>query len=118
MALIKQIQMDDGVTCAYHRVALVSMDVNSQNTVLVVSYIDRSGRQYELDWAAGKISGEPKWPYTRGKYHNPPYQGAMSVSGAYAWLKTLPEFEGAEDDGGQDGEVTGDELMAMIEEVL
>lgn len=118
MALIKKVTMPNGLPLGYHRVALVSIDVNNQNTVLVHSYLDEAARRYEKDYAAGLVEGEPSFPYVEATYYNPEYSGAMSVAAAYAWLRALPEFEGAEDDSGRAGEVTGDELLAMIEEVM
>ena len=37
------------------------------------------------------------WPYVDYQYINCNYDGEMTVSKAYEYIKTLPEFEGAED---------------------
>ena len=45
----------------------------------------------------------------------------MNIRNAYDYLKTLPEFEGAEDvvEAGEDiYGISGEEFMSMIEEVL
>lgn len=119
MALKKTIIMPNGLPLEYHRIALVSFDVNSQNTILVHSYLNEDARQYEKDYAAGLIEGEPTFPYVHSEFYNPPYDGVMSISRAYDWLKTnVPAFEGAEDTDDQSNEITGDEFISMIEEVL
>ena len=119
MALKKKIVMPNGLPLEYHRIALVSIDVNNQNTILVHSYLNEEARQYEKDYAAGLIEGEPMFPYVHARYYNPEYSGAMSVNRAYDWLKfNIPEFNGAEDTEGQSDEITGDEFLSMVQEVL
>ena len=123
MALKKKITMPNGLPLEYHRIALVSIDINNQNTILVHSYLNEEARQWEKDYAAGKIKladGEhPTFPYIQARYYNPEYSGAMSIGRAYDWLKTnVPEFEGAEDTEEQADEITGDEFVSMLEEVL
>lgn len=118
MALKKKIIMPNGLPLEYHRIALVSLDINNQNTVLVHSYLNEEARQYEKDYAAGLIQ-DPVFPYVHAEYYNPEYSGAMSIGRAYDWLKTnVPAFEGAEDTGDQSDEITGDEFVSMLEEVL
>lgn len=41
--------------------------------------------------------GMMNWPYVDAQYINIDYDGDMTIPKAYEWLKTLPEFEGAED---------------------
>lgn len=38
-----------------------------------------------------------KWPYVDAQYINTEYDGKMTISKAYEYLKTLPKYEGAED---------------------
>ena len=58
-------------------------------------------RQVEKDYAEGKYKnvddGLIPFPYYNAEYLNAPYDGEMTIAKAYAYLKTLPEFEGAED---------------------
>lgn len=92
---------DNGIVTEYHRIALLSIDVNNQNTILVHSYLNEAGRQIEKDYAAGKYdnleAGMMKFPYVKAEYLNPPYDGFMTIEKAYEYLKTLPGFEGAID---------------------
>ena len=97
MAIKKTIQKSDGIEVNYHRIALVIIDVNNQITVLRHSYLNEEGRQYEKNYAAGKIKGEPIFPYVDAEYMHFDYEEGMNIEKAYKWLKSQPEFEGAED---------------------
>ena len=101
MAIKKQITLSNGVVTEYHRIAMLKIDTNQQNTILIHSYLSEDGRQIEKDYAAGKYDnverGLMKFPYVDARYLNRDYDGEMTIVKAYEWLKTLPEFEGAED---------------------
>lgn len=96
MALKKKIQKPNGVVLEYHRIAMVKIDVNQQCTILVESYLNEDGREYEKSYARGEIE-EPVFPYTSAEYINLDYDENMNVKNAYEWLKQQPEYEGAED---------------------
>ena len=97
---IKTIE-DNGIITEYHRIAMMSIDVNQQNTILVHSYLSADGRQVEKDYAAGFFkdvdAGMMKFPYVDGKYIHAEYDPDMTISAAYEYLKNLPEYIGAED---------------------
>lgn len=101
MAIKKQIAADNGIITEYHRIALLSIDTNNQNTILLQSYLSENGRQVEKDYASGSYNdleiGAMKFPYVSSRYINTGYDPEMSIVNAYNYLKTLPEFEGAED---------------------
>lgn len=97
MALKKSITKPDGIVVDYHRIAMVKIDTNQQTTILLHSYLSDHGREYEKDYAAGKIEGEPIFPYVEAEYISFEYDENMSIKNAYEWLKKQPEFEGAED---------------------
>lgn len=96
--------MPNGLPLEYHRVALVSIEPNQQITVLRHSYLNDEARQYEKDYAAGKIEGEPTFPYVDHEYVHMNYAENIdelregSMEGAYALLKKhRPEFADAQD---------------------
>lgn len=102
MALKKRIITKNGLPLEYHRVALVSIEPNQQITVLYHSYLDESARQYEKDYAAGKIKGEPQFPYVAHEYIHMDYNeniGDMAgdtMKCAYGLLKKhRPQFADA-----------------------
>ena len=101
MAIKVQVTADNGIITEYHRIAMVKIDVNHQNTILIYSYLSESGRKIEKDYTAGLYKdvdiGLIKFPYVSAKYIHIPYDGDMSVASAYQYIKTLPEFSGAVD---------------------
>ena len=97
MALKKKIQRPNGIEVEYHRIALVNIDVNNQITILRHSYLTEEARQYEKDYAAGIIKGDPVFPYVDTEYMHLDYEDGMDIVRAYEWLKQQPEFEGSED---------------------
>lgn len=97
MAIKKDIIASNGVPLNYHRVAMVKIDSNQQVTILIESYVDESGRQYEKDYASGKIDSNPIFPYVSSVYVTIPYDPDMTIEKAYRAIKGLSEFEGAED---------------------
>lgn len=101
MALKKTVTAKNGIVTEYHRIAMISVEVNQQNTILLYSYLSEDGRQIEKDYAEGKYkdidSGLISFPYYDAQYLHLDYDGTMTIVKAYEYLKTLPEFEGAED---------------------
>lgn len=101
MAIKLPISESNGVVTEYHRIALLSIDVHNQNSILVHSYLSEDGRQIEKDYAAGKYNdvevGMMNFPYVEASYISAAYDESMTVAKAYEYLKTLPKFAGAED---------------------
>lgn len=96
MALKKSITKPNGLTLNYHRIAMVKIDTNQQVTILLYSYLNEDARNYEKAYAAGEIEGEPTFPYVDYEYINLDYDESMNITNAYEWLKTQPDFIGAE----------------------
>lgn len=98
MALLKKVTMANGLPLEYHRIAMIKNEINQQTTILVHSYLNAEGRQYEKDYANGLIEGAPTFPYVDARYYNIEYDPEMTVVLAYEWLKdNIPEFKNAED---------------------
>ncbi len=89
MALIKNITQNDGVPTNYHRIFFIQQTVNEQTSIVVLSYINEECREKEHDATS--------MPYKVSSTYEVPYDETMTVSKAYDYLKTLPEFEGAKD---------------------
>ena len=103
MALKKKITTKNGLPMEYHRIALVNIELNQQITILRHSYLNEEARQYEKDYAAGKIEGEPSFPYVDYEYIHLNYaENIEQLTGnttecAYNLLKKhRPEFADAE----------------------
>ena len=101
MALKKNVTLQNGIIVTYHKISMMQIDVNQRITLLVHSYLAEEGRQVEKDYANGKYNNIDmeliNWPYQHADYINIPYDETMTIEKAYEYLKTLPEFEGAED---------------------
>lgn len=103
MAIKKIVTKDNGVSLSYHRISMIKVDVNQQITILVESYIDENGRNYEKQYSIGEIKEPPIFPYTDSEYFHIDYDekssilNGMIIQNSYEWLKNLPEFTGAED---------------------
>lgn len=103
MAVKKKIKERNGVDLEYHRVAMIKIDINQTITVLVESYINEEGRQYEKDYAEGKIIGEPYFPYVSADYITFDYDEEPEMfkgditKNVYKWLKKQEKYKDAED---------------------
>ena len=93
MALYKEIKQEDGVTTNYHRILYVDSTINSHISIAVLSYVDNKARAAEQQSEDESIVT----PYKRAATYETDYCENMTVKQAYDYLKTLPEFEGAED---------------------
>ncbi len=89
MALYKEIRQNDGVRTAYHRIMFLQQTVNKQNSIAVLSYTDEEARKFEQD--------VDYRPYRKSVTYEVDYDPTMTIEDAYAYLKTLDVFAGAED---------------------
>lgn len=90
MALRKDIIQMDGIVTSYHRIAFMQITTNRQNSITVFSYINEDARDEEKEEIVVQ-------PYCQSTTYETGYNQTMTVDSAYEYLKTLPEFEGAED---------------------
>ena len=93
MALKKKIIQEDGVITEYHRILYVSNTVNSHCSVAVISLASEEIRNKQL-------AGEIQQPYQKIVTYETEKFSDLSIKQAqeaYEYLKTLLEFEGAED---------------------
>lgn len=90
MALQKEIRQNNGIVTKYHRVFFIQSMINSLTSIAVLSYVDEPSR---------KMEGTDTPPYKAAITYEMDYKENMTVEEAYGYLKTLPEFEGAEDIG-------------------
>lgn len=90
MALKKKITQDDGVITEYHRILHVFNVVNSHSSISVASLVSDLIRDREK-------SGDISEPYQKVVTYETTDKWDMTVEAAYEYLKTLPEFKGAED---------------------
>lgn len=88
MALKKENRQENGVVTSYHRIMMINSVINHHISIAVLSYIDEDSRNTE-------DNGEK--PYKVAKTYEKSYEENMTIEEAYEYLKTLPDYEGAED---------------------
>lgn len=91
MAIKKNIELDNGITLTYHRIVRIQSIINFDSMIEVQSYMSKQNRLRE--------KGNPSNVdiYTEASYYHIPYDPELNVTKAYEYIKSLPEFEGAED---------------------
>ena len=110
MALIKEIKQADGVTTNYHVVSYMSSNIGMNTIVSATSYIDEASAREAM---AGSSA-----PYRKSETYQMPYDEGMTKARAYEYLLTLAKFEGAELTEELPEDVSGDEFISMLEEVM
>lgn len=95
MALIKAIELENGVTVNYHRIARIDNIINCETIIEVASYTSKAKREEEKE---ALDNHEPMDVYIKTRYIPMQYEQSMDIVGAYEYLKTLEDFDGAEDD--------------------
>ena len=119
MALFKEIELDSGVTVRYHRIVSVNTITNVQDLLEIASYTSQAKREAERSALA---AGEGMDVFISTRYVSAPYGTCPTVTRAYEWLKeNVGDFAGAEDvydDADPQDEVTGEEFVSMVEEVM
>lgn len=88
MALRKKIIDSSGVPVEYHRICFIQSVINNNTSIAVLSYINPDAR------ASESIENPP---YRSSVSYCTDYKENMTVEEAYAYLKTLEQFAGAED---------------------
>lgn len=88
MALYKPVKQDDGVVTNYHRICFMQYHINSHISIVVFSYVDRVARDTE---------NSEVQPYVKSVTYEKDYHENMTVEEAYEYLRSLPQFAGADD---------------------
>ena len=94
MALVKSIELDNGVVVTYHRIVSINKVTNKSIIIEVASYINESKRQEEIE---KQESGEPMNIYIDTIYLNKDYDENETIEDLYDYLKTTDKFKNAQD---------------------
>lgn len=94
MALYKNMELQNGVSVNYHRITSLHIITNVQNIIEVSSYTDVSKRVEEQ--LAFENEDVPN-VFVHTMILSTPYDQTATIENVYGYLKTLPQFEGAED---------------------
>ena len=99
MALLKKIELDNGVTVNYHRIVTINKVTNNTTIIEVASYTSEEKRQEEIDsLAKGQETGEtvPMNIFIDTTYINKEYVEDETIKDLYDYLKTTEKFKAAE----------------------
>lgn len=95
MALIKDVELQNGMVVSFHRIVSLNIITCVQNTIEVASYTKKEKRDEEV---SALSSGGEFDVFTETMYFTAPYDSSMSVRDAYLYLKdNEPVFDGAQD---------------------
>ena len=95
MALIKEIELNNGVKVNYHRIVSVNNITNHVSIIEIASYTSKEKREQEKEaFEKGKFIDA----FKETKFIEKEYEEDLNVVSAYEYLKTLPEFSGCTDD--------------------
>ena len=95
MALIKSIVLGSGIIVNYHRVVSVTNITNHETIIEVASYTSKDKREEEK---VALKENKAMDVYIFTNRLSLPYSQTMDVTEAYAYMKTLEDFDGAKDD--------------------
>lgn len=94
MALLKPINLDNGITTNYHRVVSVNNITNISSIIEVGSYTSQEKREEEKN----AIKNNKRMNvFIESDYINIPYNQVLNVVSAYEYLKQTDKYSGAED---------------------
>lgn len=118
MAIEKPIILDNGVTLTYFRVTSLTVIVNVQSIIELTGYTS-AGKRSEEQESIVDPEANPANVFVDTRFITVDYDPFMSVAKAYEYVKSLPEFQGAEDviDAWTAGSAYYTEDLVMYEEV-
>jgi len=100
MALIKTIELENGISLNYHRISSINKVTNSTTVIEVASYISKEKREEEKEKIKqGQEFGEaiPMNILIETSYFSKEYDESEKIKELYEYLKTIERFKDAED---------------------
>lgn len=94
MALLKSIELNNGVVINYHRIASINKLTNHSTVLAIMSYTSKAKRDEEV---AKSGLGEMLDIYTETEYMEVNYDETATIKDWYNYLKTTDKYNGAED---------------------
>ncbi len=108
MALLKEIELDNGVKLNYHRIVSITSVTNISTIIEIASYSNADKRLEEKEYQLLQMKPNRTYEedlllekginvYIDTKRIQIPYDKDMNIDSAYEYLKTLDEYEEVED---------------------
>lgn len=98
MAIIKALELDNGITVSYHRISVIRSIVNNHINIEVLSYINKSKREQEKKEIMNK---ETRTAFIYTQFFILDFDPNFTLTDAYNYIKSLDQFKGSEDDPGE-----------------
>ena len=95
MAILKEIELQSGVTVKYHRVVSVNNITNRASIIEIASYTSKEKRDEEK---SALENNEGMNVFIETEYMNIPYNSDLNVVSAYEYLKTTEKYSDSSDD--------------------
>lgn len=95
MALLKAIELNNGITVSYHRIVSINKITNHSTRLEIASYINKDKREQEREQWENR---EDITVYVHTEYISVEYDETSAIQDWYAYLKTTERYSGAEDD--------------------
>lgn len=93
MALLKKIELNNGIIVNYHRIVSVNKITNNSTIIEIASYINEVKRQEEIEKKANK---EQMDIFIETTFLNKEYNEQENIQDLYEYLKTTEKFKDAE----------------------
>lgn len=94
MALLKSIELENGIVLNYHRIVSINKITNHSTRLEVAGYINEQKRQQEIQKLA---NNESMNVYIDTAYIGVDYDETSTIKDWYEYLKTTDRYVGAED---------------------
>ena len=97
MALIKEIELENGIITNYHRIVSINKVTNNSNIIEVASYTSEQKRQEEIDYYENPNENKSMNVFIETTFINKEYKEEETIKEIYDYLKTTDKFKDAED---------------------
>lgn len=97
MALLKEIELGNGIVVKYHRIVSINKITNHSNLIEVASYISENKRQEEIEYYNSKEIDKKMNVFIHTSYFEKEYDENETIEDVYSYLKALDVFIGSTD---------------------
>ena len=95
MALLKSIELSNGIVLNYHRIVTITKITNHSIVLEIAGYTSKEKRKQEIQQLA---NGEEVTAYINTSFMSVDYDEKSTIKDWYNYLKTTDKYAGAEDD--------------------
>lgn len=120
MALLKTIELSNGVTVTYHRIVSVIKVTNNSNIIEVASYTSQEKRQEEIDYYNSEDPDKSMNVFIYSQHISKEYDEEETIVDAYEYLKSTDMFKDAEDvyEEGEEPKISETKQKAQAYDIL